>query len=89
MPTQRLGAPPVLQEKVGTEWAVRPKSARVRDSFWLSQVRITGAADLSCWRQRYSSMPKPAATICWKVAPLIQRDSAFCSFSRPWSCAGR
>jgi hypothetical protein len=24
-----------------------------------------------------------------KVAPLIQRDSAFCSFSRAWSCAGR
>src|SRR5260221_6590593 len=34
-------------------------------------------------------MPKPAAAICWKVAPLIQRDSAFCSFSRAWSCAGR
>ena len=30
-------------------------------------------------------MPKPAAAICWKVAPLIQRDSAFCSFSRAWS----
>jgi hypothetical protein len=34
-------------------------------------------------------MPKPAAAICWKVAPLIHRDSAFCSFSRAWSCAGR
>ena len=30
-----------------------------------------------------------AAAICWKVAPLIQRDRAFCSFSRAWSCAGR
>jgi hypothetical protein len=34
-------------------------------------------------------MPNPAAAICWQVAPLIQRDSAFCSFSRAWSCAGR
>jgi len=34
-------------------------------------------------------MPKPAAIICWKVAPLIQRDSAFCSFSRAWNRAGR
>jgi hypothetical protein len=55
----------------------------------VSQVGITGASDLPCWRQSYSSMPKPAAAICWKVAPLIQRDSAFCSFSRAWSCAGR
>jgi hypothetical protein len=35
------------------------------------------------------AMPKPAAAICWKVAPLIHRDSAFCSFSGAWSCAGR
>src|SRR5216684_8643925 len=35
------------------------------------------------------AMPKPAAAICWKVAPLIHRDSAFCSFSRAWTCAGR
>jgi hypothetical protein len=35
------------------------------------------------------AMPKPAAAICWKGAPLIQIDSAFCSFSRAWSCAGR
>src|SRR5690242_19886337 len=34
-------------------------------------------------------MPKPAAAICWKVAPLIHRDRAFCSFSRAWSWAGR
>jgi hypothetical protein len=34
-------------------------------------------------------MPKPAAAICWKVAPLIHRDRAFCSFSRASSCAGR
>ncbi len=31
------------------------------------------------------SPPKPAAAICWKVALLIQRDSAFCW---AWSCAG-
>jgi hypothetical protein len=30
-------------------------------------------------------MPKRAAAICWKVAPLIQRDRA----SRAWTCAVR
>jgi hypothetical protein len=27
--------------------------------------------------------------MCWKVAPLIQSDTVFCSFSRAWTCAGR
>jgi hypothetical protein len=89
MPAQRLGAPLVLQENVGTEWAVRSKSVPICYTFSTPPVQITGASDLACWRQSYSSMPKPAAAICWKVAPLIHSDSAFCSFSRAWSCAGR
>jgi alkylation response protein AidB-like acyl-CoA dehydrogenase len=32
-------------------------------------------------------MPKPAAAICWKVAPLIHRDSAFC-FLDTWYTVG-
>jgi hypothetical protein len=31
----------------------------------IERVGITGASDLPCWRQSYSSMPKPAAAICW------------------------
>jgi hypothetical protein len=38
MPTRRLGAPQVHQENVGTEWAVRPKSVRIRCSFRAPQV---------------------------------------------------